>query len=118
MTERPEFPKIRAVRARPHSRIEVQWDFGPTMLIDMREAVASGGVFEALKDQDLFATVQLGDRGRSIEWRDPTSPTVILADYCADALLELADRQRAISSFNRLVREVRDRFTHSAQPNS
>ncbi len=117
MTERPQLPRIQSVRPRPHHRLEIKWQHGETSIVDMRQTIASGGVFDALRDYDFFATVRLGDRGRLLEWPDPLRKDQILADYDADSLMRLADQQAHLSTleeFGRKIKAFRDRLIHRA----
>ncbi len=115
MTGRPDLPKIRSVRARPGYRLEIVWEHDETSTIDMRDIVSYGGVFDALRDTDFFATVRLGDRGRYIEWRDPLNKERVLADYDADSLIRLADRQRTSLGLDRVVKALRNLIAHGAK---
>lgn len=87
MTTRPEMPRIRSVKPRQNYKLEIQWEHNETSIVDIRGLIEQGGVFEALKDADLFATVRLGDRGRFVEWHDPTDRDHVLADLDADTLI-------------------------------
>jgi len=71
--------------------VVVTWANGETTAISFRHLVGNG-VFAALAEPEVFARVQVGERGRSLEW-----PGEI--DFCADALWfeahpEDAPRQR------------------------
>lgn len=118
MTARPELPKIRAVRARPNYKLELQWEHDETSVIDMRKIIASGGVFDALGDYDFFVTVQLGDRGRYVEWRDPLNRDRVLADYDADSLILLADKQQNVSLTEKAMKTLRNRLVHNTNETS
>lgn len=113
MTIRPDMPRIRSVRARPHNKLEIQWEHDEASTVDMREIIAGGGVFDALRDYDFFATVQLGNRGRLIEWPDPLNRDQVLADLDADSLARLADRQQNMSIIEKVIRTLRNRLTHT-----
>lgn len=78
----------------------------------MRGLIARGGVFEPLRDYDLFSTVRLEDRGRYIEWRDPMHAAQVLADMDADSLIRTADAQQGASVLERLIKTVRNRIVH------
>jgi hypothetical protein len=58
--------------------VTVTWANGETTAISFRHLVGKG-VFAALAEPEVFARVQVGERGRSLEW-----PGEI--DFCADAL--------------------------------
>jgi len=112
MTGRPELPRIRSIKAKQNYKIEVSWQHDETSIVDFRQIIFEGGVFDALRDQDFFATVKIGDRGRSIEWYDPINKDQVLADYDADSLIGLADRQRNVSSLERLAKMLRNLLVH------
>lgn len=77
----------------------IEFDDDRKAIIDLAETFAVGGVFDALRDRDRFARVQVADDGRSIFWR--TGPGVDdIVDLCADALWLMAhpeDRAEAIA---------------------
>lgn len=102
--------RLKAVRALANCQVEVQWEDDSTMLIEMRDLITDGTVFASLKDPDLFATVRLGDRRRTIEWPDPINRDDVIADYCADALYLRGERQRgigqALAKLNRAVEQL------------
>jgi hypothetical protein len=49
--------------------------------------LAKGGVFAFLADPAAFNAVAVGERGRTLVWRDPEGDEI---DLCADALWRLA----------------------------
>ena len=112
MTDRPELPKIRNVRARPHYRLELQWEHGEASTVDMRSIIGTGGVFNALRDYDFFSTVHLGERGRYVEWRSPINSAEVIADIDADTLIRMADAQEGASALERFIKTVRNRLVH------
>lgn len=116
--DNPPFPKIQSLKIRPRYRVEVVWDDNSSSIIEMQDLIANGNAFAPLKDPDLFATARIGERRRTIEWPDPTNPSQILVDYCADALDLRAKRQTFASSFQRILREMRilrNKVMHSSQ---
>lgn len=115
MTGRPELPKILSVKVRPHCKLEIQWQHGETSAVDLRGLIEGGGIFDPLRDPDLFATVQVGDRGRYLEWRDPTSHDHVLADLDADTLIRQGDNQQAGSLLNRLLKTIRNQLVHQTK---
>ena len=58
--------------------VALTWVNGATTTANFRDIIGKG-IGVALADPALFAKVQVGDRGRSLEW-----PGDI--DFCADAL--------------------------------
>jgi len=112
MTGRPEMPRIRNIKVRQNHKIEVSWQHDETSMVDFRQIIAAGGVFDALRDQDFFATVRIGNRGRYIEWPDPIHKDQILADYDADSLIRLADRQRNANGIDRIMKMLRNLLVH------
>ena len=58
--------------------VALRWANGAETVKDFR-GIAGKGVFSVLTDPGIFALVQIGARGRSLEW-----PGEI--DFCADAL--------------------------------
>jgi hypothetical protein len=70
---------ITAAAADPKTHtVTVTWANGETTRKSFRHLIGKG-VFAALTDPKAFARVQVGERGRSLEW-----PGEI--DFCADAL--------------------------------
>jgi hypothetical protein len=108
--------KLRTLRVRPRYCLEVQWEpDGPPMIIDMEDLIAEGTAFAPLHDPDLFATVRIGERHRTIEWPDPMYVGQILTDYDADALYLRGEKQAHDSFVQRLMKEfqlMRRRLMH------
>ena len=69
--------KPTSVRALPNYRIEVEFSDGTKGPVDLSELVGKG-VFEALKDEEIFAQVHLGP-GRQIRWNGEI-------ELCPDAI--------------------------------
>src|SRR5438045_1146081 len=84
MTDAHALPRIRSVTAGPDYHVTVIWDDSKQTNVDLTTVVKSGGVFSPLRDKNLFATVQVGERGRSLEWPDPRNPAISFADFDAD----------------------------------
>jgi len=78
--------RIVSVTPLPRQRLALQWASGETAEVDLA-SVFSKGVFAALKGPRAFARVEIGERGRSIFWRDAEGDEL---DLCADALWEIA----------------------------
>jgi hypothetical protein len=59
--------------------IALTYDDGLTVSVDFTETLERG-VMTALKSPEVFNSVQIGNRGRSIIWRE------FDIDFCADSL--------------------------------
>ncbi|MSP02795.1 MAG: DUF2442 domain-containing protein [Acetobacteraceae bacterium] len=55
----------------PGYRLRVWWRAGGQSLVDFSDDVADGPVWAPLRDERLFAKVQVIDNGRVIEWPEP-----------------------------------------------
>jgi hypothetical protein len=77
---------IREVHAEPGHHLRVGYDDGASITLDFNPIIRQGGVFAGLADEQVFAKVTIGPRGRSICW-----PGDI--DFCADALWLQAQSQ-------------------------
>jgi hypothetical protein len=71
MTEFPPFRKILSVEARPGYRLALGWGGGRESIVDLSDMISRGGVFSALSDKDKFAAVQVGEKGRLVQWPEP-----------------------------------------------
>jgi hypothetical protein len=72
-------------RVKPYDdrgRMWVDFDDDDNAVIDLSPILAQGGVFEALRDFNRFAAVEVGPHGRSLLWRVGDD----VVDLCADAL--------------------------------
>ena len=58
----------------------------PTDLVDLAAMLAQGGVFEPLRDPNLFMAVEIGPHGRSVVWHVGEDVVAL----CADALWLMA----------------------------
>lgn len=86
-----ELQRITRAVARPPSAVELEFDDGAVMTVELGPLIERGGVYAALADPAVFREVRIGDRGRFIEW-----PGEI--DFCADALrMQGKDRERLAS---------------------
>jgi lambda repressor-like predicted transcriptional regulator len=61
-----KYPKIKAVKALPESRLLV--DFGRDGERDIDVSAFIGGRWETLADPEVFATVRPGEYASSVEW--------------------------------------------------
>ena len=68
-------------------RIKLVWGDGAESVVDLSAVLARGGVFAFLSDPATFDAVAVGERGRTVVWRDPEGNEI---DLCADALWRLA----------------------------
>jgi hypothetical protein len=66
--------------------LRVTFDDGVTREVDLSETIARSRWFHTLAVPTTFADVEIIHGGRALQW-------VSGADYCADALRVLADRQ-------------------------
>lgn len=97
--------KITALRVRPRYRLDVRWDDGPSVIVDMEDLISEGNAFAPLRDPDLFAMARIGARRRTVEWPDPRNPADLIVDYCADALFLKGERQQYGTFLRRMLRE-------------
>lgn len=107
------FYKIAGIKVRPKYRLDVQWEDNSSMIVDMESLINEGTAFAPLKDPDLFATVRIGERHRTIEWPDPVNPKEMLVDYSADSLHMRGENQSHSSLLQKLLRELRKKFAES-----
>jgi hypothetical protein len=80
------FHRIVRLRLLEGQALEVAFDDGVTVSLDVKPWIAQGGVWAALADPGVFQKVAIGPRGRFIEW-----PGEI--EVCADSIWELARKQ-------------------------
>ena len=78
---------IIAVQPLPQTRLRITWADQSESVISLCPLLAKGGVFEVLGDQSRFEAVQIGERGRTLIWRDDAGDEI---DLCADALWQMA----------------------------
>jgi hypothetical protein len=78
---------ITAVEPLPQIRLRITWADHSESIIDLRPLLARGGVFEVLAEQRQFEAVRIGERGRTLIWRDDEGDEI---DLCADALWQMA----------------------------
>ena len=70
MTEAILHP-IQRIEPQPGYRLLIHWKAGGHAVVDFSDDVANGPVWEALRDERLFAKVRLIKRGRVIAWPEP-----------------------------------------------
>ena len=70
----------------PKHRLALRWATGESAEIDLAPLFRRG-VFATVRGARAFATVEVGDRGRSVFWRDSDGDEL---DLCADALWSMA----------------------------
>jgi hypothetical protein len=58
-------------------------------VVDLSPMLAQGGVFEPLRDPQVFLSVKIGPRGRTLVWRVGDGDDDVV-DLCADALWLMA----------------------------
>jgi hypothetical protein len=80
--------RILAVEPIGTSVLRVNFDDGAVREVDFAETIARSRWFHTLSVPTTFADVEIIHDGRALQW-------VTGADYCADALRMLADRQQA-----------------------
>ena len=78
---------IQSAEPLPAGRLRLVWGDGTESVVDLTPVLAKGGVFAFLTDPAAFNAVTLGERGRTLLWRDPEGDEI---DLCADALWRLA----------------------------
>jgi hypothetical protein len=97
--------KIAAAEKPRHPVLRLTFDDGFAGEVDFSSTIAKGGIFAFLADPAAFATVQIGERGRSLVWLDPKGEEV---DFCADAVRFQAEEQ--------VVRERAARYVAQGSP--
>ena len=68
------------------------FDQGEEAVVDLSSIFAQGGVVEPVRDPKRFATVEIGERGRTLFWREGED----IVDLCADALWLMAHPDRGV----------------------
>ena len=86
--------RIEAIRPLPNHRLFVRWTNGGEAVVDLADDIANGPVFRPLRDERLFAQVELSDDGRVIAWPEPRNEFGPLIDIDADGLWFTAQEQR------------------------
>lgn len=101
MMSKDPFQRIRNVEALPDFVLRLTFEDGWSGTVDFAPIIAKGGIFAFMGDRTTFATVQIGEKGRSLVWIDPEGEEV---DFCADALRMQAE--------TRAVEEMAARAAH------
>ena len=70
---------IQNIAIEPDYTLSLTYSNGATIVADFKPLIAQDGVYAALSDPAYFAQVQVGERGRYIQWPGEL-------DFCADAL--------------------------------
>jgi hypothetical protein len=78
---------LKAAEPLSERRIKLVWGDGSESVIDLSAVLAMGGALASLADPAAFNAVTVGERGRTLVWRDPSGDEI---DLCADALWRLA----------------------------
>jgi hypothetical protein len=93
---------IRWVKPLPQhpGRLQVCFEDGTAPVLDLSHILAQAGVFEPLRgamqeDRERFSAVEVGARGRTLEWRVGED----IIGLCADALWLMAHPEEQIDSF-------------------
>jgi Protein of unknown function (DUF2442) len=66
--------------------LQLFFDDGSQPIVDLSALLAQGGVFEALRDPNVFSAAQIEPDGRTLFWQIDED----IVDLCADALWLLA----------------------------
>jgi len=66
--------------------LELAYDDGARLTVDLSDLIESGGVYAALRDDAVFSQVRLGESGSFIEFPGPV-------DFCVDSLRHMAELQ-------------------------
>ena len=73
--------------------LKVVWDDGYEGIVDLRGIIASGALFEPIRDPVRFRQVRVASYGHSIYWGEEGNEIV---DFGCDRLRELAEQQAAL----------------------
>jgi len=96
--------QIKSIEARSSFRIIVNWEAGPSLLVDLSQFVLRGGVFEALRNEEIFSAVRIGENGALIEWPTPSDTMGYpIIDIDAEALYVLGMQQRQLANVQRAL---------------
>jgi hypothetical protein len=83
-----ELPRIHEIEVLATPKLRVVFDDGVERVVDFSDTIARSRWFRTLSVPTTFETVAVIHGGRALQW-------VTGADYCADALRILADKQHA-----------------------
>lgn len=71
---------IATAKANPDHTIEIQWQHGPTSVVDFKPTIAKGGVFTPMADPEFFVDrMYVADDGYYLGWPEEI-------DFSADSL--------------------------------
>lgn len=62
------FNQVKTVRLVPRRNVLLTFESGDVVLVDFSGFIAQGGVFAALDDDEIFASVQIEDDGHTLVW--------------------------------------------------
>lgn len=64
------FHKVKSVQPLPELKLSIQFAEGTTKIYNVKPLLKKWPIFEALKDEDLFFSVQVDAGGYGISWND------------------------------------------------
>lgn len=88
-----KLPRITSAQPVIHGVLKLVFDDGYEGVIDLRPLIASGGVFEWLRNAENFSKLAVEEYGHSISWIDDTGYEI---DLGADSLRRDCERQAKI----------------------
>jgi hypothetical protein len=89
-----EIIRMKSVEPVLHGVVKIVWLDGYEAIVDLRPVIASGGIFESLRDSpERFNSVKLADFGHAITWIDSHDDEI---DFGSDQLPRRAERQAEI----------------------
>jgi hypothetical protein len=120
MSDMP-LPRITELNVLSDFKLLLAWDMFPKAIVDLSQTIAQGGVFATLRDEGAFAKVRIGERGRTIEWPNPTAKFGYpLIDIDAESLHMMSISQRRkdrITQAFDLLRGIIEKVRPSSSPN-
>jgi len=93
-------PRLLVVQCEDEFRIRLRYDDGTEGSIDLSSEIRKGGVFAALEDPAVFASVRIGEFGQ-VEWPNGV-------DLCPDALYLRLAKQTPRELFPDLTQQPAD----------
>ena len=86
---------LRVAAAEPvmHGVLKLVWNDGYEGVVDLRAIIASGRIFEPIRDSDYFRQVRVERFGHYICWGDDEFTQI---DFGCDRLREVAEEQAAL----------------------
>jgi hypothetical protein len=89
-----EIIRMKSVEPVLHGVVKIVWLDGYEAIVDLRPVIASGDIFESLRDSpERFNSVKLADFGHVITWIDSHDDEI---DFGSDQLRRRAERQAEI----------------------